>query len=333
MKKKKEDVKEIIRGIKRYGWGNMARYMELSEDFIGKNGEILNWELISKYQVLSEKFIEKYADKVNWDLITIYQTLSEGFIEKFKDKINWELVSQYQPLSEGFMEKYKDKVRWLVISTVQSLTEDFMERNKDRIYWMAISMHQELSEGFIEKYADKVDWSMISIYQRLSEGFIEKHKDKLDWAKIKMYQKLSEGFRKKYGIRKTKNNWIYASEEEKEKYIREKTPYEIKKDRVGKYIEAYKLVRRDGYSFMTFRYKYEVGNECESNCDCDMKDRFGFGITAGIKGDVMRYRSGGKIIKVKIYIRDIGAIVKGKIRCFKLKVIKEVGEKRMSEKE
>lgn len=43
----------------------------------------------SVYQTLSEKFIEKYENKVDWNYILECQNLSELFIEKYKDIIIW----------------------------------------------------------------------------------------------------------------------------------------------------------------------------------------------------------------------------------------------------
>lgn len=37
---------------------------------------------LAEYQYLSESFIKKYKDKLNWYLISKYQKLSEDFIER-----------------------------------------------------------------------------------------------------------------------------------------------------------------------------------------------------------------------------------------------------------
>ena len=42
---------------------------------------------ISIFQELSEPFIEKYKDYVDWDFISIYQKLSKSFREKYKNKL------------------------------------------------------------------------------------------------------------------------------------------------------------------------------------------------------------------------------------------------------
>ena len=141
-----------------------------------------DWDIFLKLQKLSESFIEKYIDNVNWRHISIYQKLSEDFIEKHCDEVNWNCISRYQTLSEEFIEKYIDKVDWFYISIYQKLSEEFIEKYKDKVNWHNISIYQKLSEEFIEKYIDKVDWDRILEYQTLSKKFIIKH-NIISWLK------------------------------------------------------------------------------------------------------------------------------------------------------
>jgi hypothetical protein len=88
----------------------------LSEEFIERNKDLVNWYRISKYQKLSEEFIERNKDLVNWSCISIYQKLSEGFIERNKDLVDWYIISMFQKLSEGFRLKHNlsfPKNNWL----------------------------------------------------------------------------------------------------------------------------------------------------------------------------------------------------------------------------
>jgi hypothetical protein len=126
-------------------------------------------------QPLSEEFIERYKDRVDWHWVGIYQTLSEEFIERYKDRVDWHWISECQILSEEFIERNKDRVTWVWISIYQTLSEEFIERNKDRVIWYWISQHQILSEEFIERNKDRVDWHWISQHQKLSEEFRSKH--------------------------------------------------------------------------------------------------------------------------------------------------------------
>ena len=69
-------------------WDRLSSVKGLSEDFIRKFADKVNWKCISKYQKLSEYFIKEFADIVDWECISIYQTLSENFIREFQNKVN-----------------------------------------------------------------------------------------------------------------------------------------------------------------------------------------------------------------------------------------------------
>ena len=102
-----------------------------------------------EYKTLSEKFIDRYVDKLDWMKISKYQNLSEQFIEKHADKLNWNLISEYQNLSEEFIERNADKLDWYKISQYQKLSEQadaYMEyAKKEGIY--------TFTENYKKKYA------------------------------------------------------------------------------------------------------------------------------------------------------------------------------------
>ena len=85
---------------------------KLSEEFIDKYNDKVNWNYISRCQTLSESFIEKYNDKLSWYNISIYQKLSESFIEKYIDKVDWDHILKYQTLSKKFIRKH-NIISWL----------------------------------------------------------------------------------------------------------------------------------------------------------------------------------------------------------------------------
>ncbi len=152
-----------------------------------------------KYKdILSESFIRKFKDKVNWWYVSMNQKLSESFIKEFKDKVNWYHISRYQNLSESFIREFKDKIDWSTISIYQKLSESFIREFKDNIYWPHISGYQKLSEPFIREFKDNVYWPYISKYQKLSESFIREFKDEVDWLYIPINQKLSPEFKKEF---------------------------------------------------------------------------------------------------------------------------------------
>jgi len=237
---------------------------------------------------------------------------------------DWLYISQYQTLSEEFIEKYSDKLDWYYILQHQTLSEKFIEKFSDEVDWINISIYQTLSEEFIEKYSDKVYWSYISQNQTLSEEFIEKYSDKVYWSHISRYQILSEEFRNKHQLVVSENCWLYKTKQEKLDYIKENTNYEIVDDN---YIMAYKSVRHD-YSSVYFpsKYKYEIGKTYESNCDYNIDNKNSFGLAAWTKNRALEYHSIGRLLKVRMNIEDIGAIVHkdSKLRCKKMTILLEV---------
>ncbi len=235
-------------------------------------------------------------------------------------KGNWEYISRYFNLSEKFIEKYQDKVDWYNISTFQKLTERLIKKYKNKVNWYSISKYQKLSEKFIEKYKNKVKWVYISIYQKLSESFIEKFKNRVYWIYIVEHQKLSEEFIKKHSLKINKSNWLYKDKEFKKEQIVNSRLYECYDD----YFIAYKNIRNDNYSHYNFQYKYEVGGVYESHAD-HTSEKNSFGLSAWTYKKAKEYYN-GKIIKLKIYYKDVARIVYdgGKIRCTRFEVLEEV---------
>mgnify|MGYP002260200393 CR=1 FL=1 len=64
----------------------------LSEDFIRRNKDVVDWETVSQYQILSEPFVEEFKDRVSWRHISKYQNLSETFIHKHANKVDWDSI-------------------------------------------------------------------------------------------------------------------------------------------------------------------------------------------------------------------------------------------------
>jgi len=252
-------------------------------------------------------------------------------VKEFRNKmpsVDWYYTSIHRKLSESFIEKYKNKVSWIAVSAYQKLSEKFIEKHEDKVDWHHISSYQKLSEDFIEKYKHSVAWSMISKHQHLSENFIEKYENKVEWYYISKYQKVSNNFRKKYNMHTPVGNWLYASIQKKLDYIKENTNYEIYRDFGGYYLKLYKSVRNNYYSIFNFQYKYEVGKTYESMCDCNLTVKNSFGLSSWTKEDALDYFADGRLLLVKVYIKDIGAIVHyyNKVRSFKLTVLEEVSK-------
>ena len=62
-------------------------YIEGSNKILTIEEELNLLETSSK---LTEKFIRKYQDRLNWDWISMKQVLSESFIRNFNSEVNWD---------------------------------------------------------------------------------------------------------------------------------------------------------------------------------------------------------------------------------------------------
>ncbi len=60
------------------------------------------YNFYKKYS-LTEFFIEKYIDEVDWKTICLFQRLNEYFIEKHTNNVDWNIISFTQPLGESFI--------------------------------------------------------------------------------------------------------------------------------------------------------------------------------------------------------------------------------------
>lgn len=75
--------------------------LKLTQPFIEKHINKLNFNYVLQYQKLSVKFLEKHISRITtklkgWDTLAKYQTLSYEFIMKHSIKLNYVLLVIYQ---------------------------------------------------------------------------------------------------------------------------------------------------------------------------------------------------------------------------------------------
>ena len=300
-------------------WGEISRH-ELTEEFMEEAWKKLDKEEVSIHQKMSEGFMEKHWAELDKEWVSIHQKMSEGFMEKHWADLDKGWVSANQKMSEGFMEKHwadLDKGR---VSANQKMSEGFMEKHWADLDKVRVSKYQKMSEGFMEKHWSELDKGRVSEYQKMSEGFMEKRWADLDKGAVSEYQKMSEEFRTRHNIPLPEDNWLYFSDEQKLAEIKKCGLYELD----GDTIIAYKGIRSDNYSKYNFQYKYEIGGEYESHCDCTSSEG-SFGLSAWTLEKAREYCD-EKIVKVSIKISDLGRIVHdgGKLRCFKFRVLEGI---------
>jgi len=119
--------------------------LHLSEDFIKsaltleyfENEDIKNLNM-NTYSTLSDEFIKKFNDYINWERMILYLSSSDKIenIERFTNVIEkfnlWTIISANQ-LPIEFIRKYSDKLDWRILSIVNEFTEEELEEFKQLI--------------------------------------------------------------------------------------------------------------------------------------------------------------------------------------------------------
>jgi hypothetical protein len=137
--------------------------LNFSEEFVTKAIEIeyLNIEDITElsmttYSNLSDEFITKYKENINWDRMILYiSTQSDSFDNHTKvieDKNLWSVISA-NDLSIDFIRQWKDKLDWSYLSMVKCLTDDEKEEFSD---YIITPVQQEMPEDLINTDSLKV---------------------------------------------------------------------------------------------------------------------------------------------------------------------------------
>jgi len=117
--------------------------LNFSEEFVTKaiEKEYLDVEDITElsmttYSNLSDEFITKYKENINWDRMILYiSTQSDTFDNHTKvieDKNLWSVISA-NDLSIDFIRQWKDKLDWSYLSMVKCFTDEEKEEFSDYI--------------------------------------------------------------------------------------------------------------------------------------------------------------------------------------------------------
>ena len=141
--------------------------LNFSEEFIIKaiNIEYLDIEDINElsmttYSNLSDEFINKYKENINWDRMILYiSTQSNSFDNHTKvieDKNLWSVISA-NDLSIDFIRQWKDKLDWSYLSMVKCFTD---EEKEEFVDYILTPVQKEMPEDLINtddlKVTDKM---------------------------------------------------------------------------------------------------------------------------------------------------------------------------------
>jgi len=140
--------------------GLIILYQDIDEKLINKYIKDSNKNIIGSLignKILTEEFMEKHKDDLDWYQVSITQNLSEEFIIKYMEYFSYKTISIYQKLSEEFIEKYIDELDIDLLSLNQDLSERFIEKNISKINFKKYSLNKYLNL----KYFDRLDKKML----------------------------------------------------------------------------------------------------------------------------------------------------------------------------
>lgn len=93
-------------------WNAMVCKWALTEEQIEM---IFNWvqpSFVSQYQELSENFMRKHADKLDWFKLSIHQKFSEQFAREFQDRVFWVAMAENQHFNKDFKREFAEELDW-----------------------------------------------------------------------------------------------------------------------------------------------------------------------------------------------------------------------------
>jgi len=73
-------------------------------------------------------------------------------------------------------------------------------------------------------------------------------------------------------------------------------------------------------------FHYEVGGVYESRCDFNCDEQNSFGLSMWSKKGAEEFHSGGRMLRVRARLSEVGALVHDahKLRCVKLEILEEI---------
>jgi hypothetical protein len=147
--------------------------LNFSEEFVTKAIEVeyLTIEDITElsmttYSNLSDEFVTKYKENINWDRMILYiSTQSDSFDNHTKvieDKNLWSVISA-NDLSIDFIRQWKDKLDWSYLSMVKCFTD---EEKLEFTDYILTPVQQELP-------GDLIDIDSLKVTDKMSEEELE----------------------------------------------------------------------------------------------------------------------------------------------------------------
>ena len=139
------EVEIDVSNLTKIEWKQLIQKTVISEELFECYYDKILQRTFYDSQELTEDFIRKYEDILDFFEISWTQKLSEEFMEEFEDRLTWNAFS-HQKLSENFIRKHKNKVYWNIISEKQNLSKEFIVEFSDRIYLEKLALNKNISD-------------------------------------------------------------------------------------------------------------------------------------------------------------------------------------------
>jgi hypothetical protein len=131
----------------------------------GKNGQYK--------QILSDAFIEKYEDVLNWEYIFAIKQFSEDMIKKHMNPQNVISISKHQRLSSEFIDSYAHELDWYYLCEHQCLPEWLMKKHHDKVNWGQVSWYQNMSKEFLDEHIHLMNKTKLKLNSHVKSFFTD----------------------------------------------------------------------------------------------------------------------------------------------------------------
>jgi hypothetical protein len=155
--------------------------LNFSEEFITKAIEVEYLDIediyelsMTTYSNLSDEFLSKYKENINWSRMILYISTQSNSFDKhtkvIEDKDLWSVISA-NDLSTEFIRQWKDKLDWSYLSMVKDFTDEEKREFSD---YILTPVQKELPEDLINtddlKFSDKMsDEELESLIEEISK--------------------------------------------------------------------------------------------------------------------------------------------------------------------
>lgn len=181
-----ENIKEYLQDqVKEKGVVDMIMEMKVEME----DADIINkydgdWERIGRYG-LTEDFIERHIEKIEWREVSMASKLSIEFCEKYYEKINWHTMSyNWNRITEDFVWRFRNELDMTSVIICGNIGRDFCLKISNMVNWDDVSrkfwgVHNTF---VLHLFSDLLDWTQVFINNTdLDSDFYRLYSNRANW--------------------------------------------------------------------------------------------------------------------------------------------------------